>query len=165
LCSESVSIIRKFYTNDLPKINFKTSCEIHNTTHAAKLKDSPPDEVFKYPVRHTAKRNIRYSSVKHSLADTPKILLNLSGDLRPIYDSGEFGFTQAQMYLLTNNPHFVDILNSKLYQFVFKTCKWSGFNIDKVFHNIPYIDRPMTDTDIAELFELTDDELSILSAV
>ena len=164
LCSESVSIIRKFYTNDLPTVSFSKNFELHSSTHKSKISDTQTT-TFCFPIRHTTTRNIRYSSVKHSLTDASKILMNLSGDLRPVYDSGLLGFTEAQMYLLTNNPHFVDILNSKLYQFVFKTCKWSGFNIDKVFHNIPYIDRPMTDADIAELFELTDDELSILSAV
>lgn len=164
LSGESVGIIRKFYTNDLPKVSFSKNFELHSSTHKSKISDTQTT-TFCFPIRHTTTRNIRYSSVKHSLSDASKILMNLSGDLRPVYDSGLLGFTEAQMYLLTNNPHFVDILNSKLYQFVFKTCKWSGFNIDKVFHNIPYIDRPMPDAEIAELFGLTDDELSIINVV
>ena len=65
-----------------------------------------------------------------------KILLNLSVNLKPFYDNGKMGFTQAQMYLLTDKKDYVNILNRKLYTFVFKICKWSGFNIEKIYHDI-----------------------------
>jgi hypothetical protein len=157
---DTISIIRKFKENNLNKISFKTSCELHNTTHAAKLKDIEND-VFKFPVRHTTKRNIRYSSVKHSLQDNEKILLNLSGNLNPIYDDGKIGFTQAQMYLLTDKKEYVDILNSKLYKFVFNICKWSGFNIEKIYHNIPFIETKKTDNEIYNIFGLTEEEIKM----
>lgn len=37
--------------------------------------------------------------------------MNLSGNLKPIYDDGKMGFTQAQMYLLTNDSNFVEVIN------------------------------------------------------
>ena len=91
-----------------------------------------------------------------------KILLNLSGNLNPIYDDGIFGFTQAQMYLLTDKKEYVDILNSKLYKFVFAICKWSGFNIEKIYHNIPFIAENKNDNQIYKIFDLTEKEIKII---
>ena len=164
LCRESLSIIYKFYNNNFQKISFKTSCELHNTTHKNKIKDIK-DDVFKFPIRHTTKRDIRYSSIKHSLSDKNKILMNLSGNLKPIYDKGLLGFTQAQLYLLIENNNYVKILNSKLYMFIFKICKWSGFNIDKVYQNLPYIDLCFTDTELYEYFRLTSEEILLVEKV
>lgn len=161
LCKDSLGIIDKFYNNAFSKVSFKTSCELHNTTHKNKLQDKA-NEVFKYPVRHTTKRDVRYSSVLHSLSSKKKILMNLSGDLKPIYDDGCLGFTQAQLYLVVENSNYLAILNSKLYSFIFKICKWSGFNIDKVFINIPYIDKVLTDVEIYTYFGLSETEINLI---
>ena len=88
--------------------------------------------------------------------------MNLSGNLNPYYDDGKLGFTQAQLYLITNNETYIDILNSKLYKFIFNVCKWSGFNIEKVFHNIPYIEEIKTNEELYELFKLTKEEIEII---
>ena len=115
------------------------------------------DKEFMHPIRHTTKNNIRYSNKKHSLSDENKILMNLSGNLRPIYDNGNLGFTEAQMYLLTDNSNFIDVINSKMYSFIFKICKWSGFNIDKIFHNIPHINEEFIDDNTC-LFNISEEE-------
>jgi len=161
--NETINIIKKFMINDLEKISFKTSCELHNTTHKSKLNDTKTDE-YTYPIRHTTKRNIRYSKIKHTKQNEKKILMNLSGGLKPIYDNGELGFTQAQMYLLTDKKDYINILNSKLYKFVFKICKWSGFNIEKVYHNIPFIPIDKTDDEIFKMFHLTEEEIKIIES-
>ena len=158
---ETINIINKFINNKLPKVSFRTSCELHNTTHKNKLNDNKTD-VYIYPVRHTTKRNIRYSRIKHTKQDEKKILLNLSGNLNPIYDGGNMGFTQAQMYLLTDKTEYVNILNSKVYKFVFTICKWSGFNIEKIYHNIPFISENKSDDELYELFNLTKEEIKII---
>jgi hypothetical protein len=164
VCKESIDIINKFYNNDIEKISFKTSCELHNTTHKNKIKDEC-DEIFKYPIRHTSKRNIRYSNTKHSLSDKNKILINLSGELKVVYDDGKLGFTQAQLYLLTDNENYINTLKSKLFSFIFKICKWSGFNIDKVFNNIPFIQDKKTDNELYELFNLTKEEIELIESI
>ena len=69
------------------------------------------------------------------------------------------GFTQAQMYLLIDNDDYINILNSKLYTSIFNICKWSGFNIEKVFYNIPYIDN---EENIYDLLKLTRDEIDFI---
>jgi len=147
--------------NELPKVSFHTSCELHNTTHKNKLNDNKKDDYI-YPIRHTTKRNIRYSKIKHTKQDEKKILLNLSGNLNPIYDDGTMGFTQAQMYLLTDKKEYVNVLNSKLYKFVFAICKWSGFNIEKIYHNIPFITENKTDNELYKIFNLTEEEIKII---
>jgi hypothetical protein len=161
--NESINIIKKFMSNSLPKVSFATSCELHNTTHKDKLSDTKSD-TYIYPVRHTAKRNIRYSKVMHSKQKEKKILLNLSGNLVPIYDDGTIGFTQAQMYLLTDKKDYVNILNSKLYKFIFSICKWSGFNIEKIYHNIPFISENKSDDELYKIFNLTNEEITIIKS-
>ena len=159
--NETINIIKKFTNNDLEKVSFSTSCELHNTTHASKLNDNQIGDYI-YPVRHTTKRNIRYSTVAHSKQNDKKILMNLSGELKPIYDDGELGFTQAQLYLLTDKKEYLDILNSKLYKFVFSICKWSGFNIEKIYHNIPFIPTTKTDDELYKIFNVTPEEIEII---
>lgn len=161
--NETINIIKKFMNNEFPKVSFRTSCELHNTTHKNKLSDDKKED-YVYPVRHTTKRNIRYSKVKHTKQDEKKILLNLSGNLNPIYDDGTMGFTQAQMYLLTDEEEYVTILNSKLYKFVFTICKWSGFNIEKIYHNIPFIKEKQNDDELYKLFKLTEEEINIIES-
>lgn len=159
--NETINIIKKFMNNELPKVSFHTSCELHNTTHKDKLNDNKKDDYI-YPVRHTARRNIRYSKVKHTKQDEKKILLNLCGNLKPIYDDGNMGFTQAQLYLLTDKKEYINILNSKIYRFVFAICKWSGFNIEKIYNDIPFISENISDNEIYKIFNLTKEEIKII---
>jgi hypothetical protein len=88
--------------------------------------------------------------------------MNLSGNLKPIYDNGKLGMTEAQMYLLTDDEPYLQILNSKLYRFIFKICKWSGFNIDKIFHNIPYITEFVDEKNIYNIFNITEEEQKMI---
>jgi hypothetical protein len=121
---------------------------------------------FMHPIRHTTKNNIRYSYKKHSLSDENKILMNLSGNLKPIYDNGNLGFTQAQMHLLTDNSNFVEVINSKMYSFIFEICKWSGFNIELIFHDIAYINEEfIDDNQMYVLFNISEDEQLLIESV
>ena len=166
LCDKSLSILHKFYHNDFEKVSFKKNFELHSSTKKKNIRDVM-DKEFMHPIRHTTKNNIRYSDKKHSLSDKNKILLNLSGNLKPVYDDGRLGFTEAQMYLITDNSNFVKVINSKMYNFIFKICKWSGFNIDKIFHDIPHINEEfIDDKQIYVLFNISEEEqLLIESAV
>jgi hypothetical protein len=66
------------------------------------------------------------------------------------------------MYLLTDKKDYIDVLNSKLYTFIFTICKWSGFNIEKMYHNIPFIDTSKTDEQLYNIFNLTEEEIQII---
>lgn len=156
---ETFSIINKFYNNDLEKISFKTSCELHNSTKKMYLSDIKNEE-YKYPVKHLINK-IRYSSIKHNLSDKNKIIMNLSSNLKPYYDCGKYGITQSQLYYLTNDEKYVNILKSDVYTFMFKISKWAGFNIKQVFENIPYI-KYRKNTNLYKKFKLTNNEIELI---
>jgi SAM-dependent methyltransferase len=165
LCDKSLSILQKFYHNKFEKVSFNKNFELHSSTKKNNIRNVM-DKEFIYPIRHTTKNNIRYSDKKHSLSDKNKILLNLSGNLKPVYDDGKLGFTEAQMYLITDNSNFVGVINSKMYSFIFNICKWSGFNIDKIFHDIPYIREDfIDDNQIYKLFNITEDEKLLIETI
>jgi hypothetical protein len=161
ICKESLSIIKKFYNNTFPKISFSTSSELHATNKKSFISICD-NKTYIYPIRHTKTHSNLCSSVKHSLANKHKILMNISGNLDPFYDNGKFGLTQAQMYLLTNDKLFANLLKSKLYQFIFKICKWSGFNIQAIFENIPFIAQNLSDIDLYNLFKLKQSEIKLI---
>lgn len=161
LSDKSLSIIDKFYNNKFQKVSFESSSELHHWKKKELIGECNKKS-FKYPLLHTSSHNNICSKIKHSLASKNKILLNTSGYLKPIYDAGKYGFTEAQLYILTNNKNYVNTLNSKLYQFICKICKWSGFNSLSIFKNIPFIDNFTSDKDIYRLFKLTKDEIKLI---
>ena len=161
LSDKSLSIIDKFYNNKFQKVSFVSSSELHHWKKKELIGECNKKS-FKYPLLHTSSHNNICSKIKHSLASKNKILLNTSGYLKPIYDAGKYGFTEAQLYILTNNKNYVNTLNSKLYQFICKICKWSGFNSLSIFKNIPFIDNFTSDKEIYRLFKLTKDEIKLI---
>ena len=162
LNNHTISIIKKMKKEwEGEKVSFRTKSELHNTTKKAWLSNTESEE-HRYLTRHTTKYEPgRWSKVKHSLHDENKILLNLSGNLNPIYDNGTMGFTQAQMYLLTDNEEYVETLKSKLFKFVFKISKWSGFQIEKIFHDLPFV-CANTDEELYKIFNLTGEEIKMI---
>ena len=161
LSDKSLSIIRKFYNNKIPKVSFKKSGELDTHNKKSLIGECSKKEYI-YPIRHTTSSKNMCSSKKHSLADEKKILMNKPSELEPIYDSGKLGFTQNQLYLLTNNKKYVDVLNSRLYRFIFKICKWSGFNSLLIFKNIPYIEKFNNDDELYNYFKLTKKEIKMI---
>jgi len=163
LTKESLSIINKFYKNKLEKISFNSSSDLHH--HKKKENIGECNKKFIYPIRHTKKNYNLCSSIQHKLFNKNKILLNISGDLDPLYDNGKLGMTEAQMYLLTDKKKYVNILNSKLYKFIFQICKWSGFNILSIFKKIPFITENKTDEELYKIFKLTKDEIKLINEI
>ena len=47
-------------------------------------------------------------------------------------------------------------------QYILKTAKWSGFGNEKVFTSLPNLprDKKLSDEDIFNLFDLTEEEIS-----
>ena len=160
LTNISMSIINKFYNNNFNKVSFKRNTSYHSSTKKSIFSRNKTD-INCFEFKHTIKSSL-WSTIKHPLQDSKKILLNLSGNLNPVYDDGLFGFTEAQMYLLTDNENYVNTLNSNLYSFVFNICKWSGFNIEKTYHNIPFIGF-ISNEDMYNRFLLTTEEILIIN--
>ena len=57
--------------------------------------------------------------------------------------------------------HLADHLASKLFRYVFKTAKWSGFGNERVFDALPALplDRSLSDVDLFRMFQLTSEEV------
>jgi hypothetical protein len=162
LTNETINIIKKFKNNKLQKVSFGRQTKYHSSSKKH-LFNKKKDDIFKYEFKHTIKAS-KFCKEKHPNQNKQKILLNLSGNLNPIYDKGIYGFTEAQMYLLTDKEEYVNILNSNLYKFIFKICKWSGFNIEKIYHNIPFIPENKSDNELYKIFNLTEEEIKLIES-
>ena len=66
------------------------------------------------------------------------------------------------MYLITENINYINVLNSRLYKFIFKICKWSGFNIEKIYKNIPFINDFINNENLYMLFNLNKKEINLI---
>lgn len=162
ITNETINIIKKFMNNELPKVSFGRQTKYHSSSK--KHLFGTKNDTYKYEFKHTIKSS-KFCKEKHPEQDNKKILLNLSGNLNPIYDDGKYGFTEAQMYLLTDKKEYVNIINSKLYKFVFAICKWSGFNIEKIYHNIPFITEDKCDDELYKIFNLTKEEIKMIESL
>lgn len=67
------------------------------------------------------------------------------------------------MVILVKNDFEMDcyysMLDSKLYEFIAETAKWSGFLHQKIIYALPKLEmKTWTDSDIYDYFELTEQE-------
>ena len=85
--------------------------------------------------------------------------------MEPTYDNGKYGITENLLYLLTNKKNYINILNSKLFNFIFQICKSSGYHNPEIFKNIHFIQDNKTDKELYKIFKLTKDEIKIFSNV
>jgi hypothetical protein len=105
------------------------------------------DENFKYKTYHTTTK-IYYSDIKLELYDDTKILLNMSGYLKPEICS-ECNVTESKFYIKTNENDaklLIKLLKSNNIQQYLELCKYSGFNSRPVLENISYDN--LTDTQL-----------------
>lgn len=161
----SLSIHKKimFDTKDKMKVNFDyVNC--HNIllkTSNTLSKEKTTKHI--YPIFHTNKQ-IWYSSIKQNFSSLPKVLWTRSGYTKPFYDNGKYGITDMGYYILVSGElegnHISKILNSKVFNYIFTTAKWSGFGNEIVFTNLPNL-KSIKNTDfnsICGYFKLTKEE-------
>jgi adenine-specific DNA-methyltransferase len=169
LSKESISIIRKFYlSKHVSRFNMKADSSLHTSNKKEKL-SKEMDLKYRFPIKHTNVR-VLYSYEPHENQYVKKVLLSKSGKPIAEYDNKTFGTTEAMMYTQVRNDkegkNIEFLLNSKAYQFIFSICKWSGFNIQKVFYNIPYYDlASFTDEEIYKCLKLTKKEIKLIEEV
>jgi hypothetical protein len=46
-----------------------------------------------------------------------------------------------------------------------KICKWSGFNIDKIYKNIPYIKDFISNNNLYILFNVNKEEIDLINEI
>jgi site-specific DNA-methyltransferase (adenine-specific) len=142
-----------------------TTC--HSDHKHGKLSDTQ-DAVFKYKTWHTNAQT-RFSKVKSKDFDKHKIIWTLSGYFKPFYDDGNFGTTEVCQYILvadqTEANQILSYLNSKLYNFLITTGKWSGFLNGKLLCSLPKLSNKIwSDKQIYKHFGLTQEEIDYVEA-
>jgi len=166
-CEESLSIHKKVmfdYNNKLDVRYDYVTCHnvlIHRNDTISKTKT----DKHIYPIYHT-NNQIWYSQIRQDWANKKKVMWTRSGYTKPFYDDGKYGGTDMMYYIIVNSDNeglnLLHNLQSKLMQYIFKTAKWSGFGNEKVFTSLPNlpIDRKLSDEDIFNLFNLTEEEIT-----
>lgn len=146
------------------KFVFEQSCEAHT-----QYKDFSEEKVgkYKYPVRHTSPKNVFWVPNEHSWQNKKKVLVSRSGYLTPEYDGGKTGTTQDCFAIFVSSREIgtkiVRLLNSKLYVYLLKSLKTSGFNDKKILNEFPDVTENLknsfVDTDLYTHFKLTNEEI------
>jgi len=136
-----------------------------NKTHSTLSKVKTDTHI--HQVFHTNKQ-VWWSEIKQGIADKKKVIWTRSGYAKAFYDDGKFGITDLSYYVLVDSEeagkYLENILTSKLFTYIFKTAKWSGFGNDKVFYSLPKIPhKKYTDIELFTHFELTEEEITYLS--
>jgi hypothetical protein len=126
------------------------------------------DAVFKYKTWHT-NAQIRFSKIKSKDFDKNKIIWTLSGYFKPFYDNGTFGTTEVCQYIVVTDQveadQILSYLNSKLYNFLISTGKWSGFLNGKLLCSLPKLaNKTWTDNALYKHFGLTQEEINYVEA-
>lgn len=146
----------------------------YTTCHNILLKKS--DSISKektdkhiYPVFHT-NGQIWWSSKKQSFLNKKKVLWSRSGYTKPRFDDGNLGTTDMGYYVLVSSKEEGEsvekILNTELFQYIFKSAKWSGFGNEKVFLNLPDV-RGLninSEEDIYSHFNISEEEISFIQS-
>ncbi len=122
------------------------------------------DDLHPHPVFHT-NRSTWWSSERQSWACLKKVMWTRSGYTKPFYDAGELGGTDMVYYIEVDSEEdgisLSRFLNSKLFKYIFKTAKWSGFGNERVFTSLPKINHQQLkdDEDVYNYFGLDAEEV------
>ena len=126
-------------------------------------------DVHKYSVLHTNKQ-IWYSSIKQPFLASKKVMWSRSGYTIPFYDPGTLGGTDLVYYVFVDTDeeglNLTNNLNTKLFKYILKTAKWSGFGNDKVYYLLPKLPNvKYNDKTINKYFNLTNEEISYIDTL
>lgn len=150
-----------------PKLDVLCDTTCHSDHKHGKLSDTV-DAVFKHKTWHTNAQT-RFSKVKSKDFDKNKIVWTLSGYFKPFYDDGKIGTTEVCQYTLVKDQdeagNVLSYLNSKLYNFLIITGKWSGFLNGKLICSLPKLtNKKWTDKALYKHFGLTQEEINYVEA-
>lgn len=168
----SISIHKKVIFDTTEKLKVKFD---YVTAHNILLKKT--DKLSKcktkehiYPILHT-NAQIWYTREKQEWSDIKKVMWSRSGYTRPFYDPGTLGGTDMCYYIQVKNDtqgkNLESVLRSKLFTYVLKTAKWSGFGNEKVFLNLPTVDltKAYTDNDLYKIFNISNEEIEYIENI
>ena len=71
------------------------------------------------------------------------------------------GYAREERLACAEGEALAANLNTKLFRYVYKTAKWSGFGNERVFSRLPDIprDRTLTDHEMFQLFGISQEEV------
>jgi hypothetical protein len=150
-----------FSTENKIKFNFDLTYDIRRQPNK-KIVDSE----FQYPIYNTGSQ-ILYSKFKTKNFDSPKIIISLSGNLNPVFDSGRSGTANNSMHFCIDKDHsdfYLFLLKSKLFKFILKYSKYSGFFTKEVLWSLPDVfDKEIIeDSSLYSYFNLTQEEIDLI---
>jgi len=160
------TIIRKIST-----IGSSYKCYISSDCHKNKPYVSTKSSTYKYPLYNTSANPFTYYSSKpHIDQYKKKVIMSNSGKLEPFYDDGKYGTTQDAMYIIVNTKREGDIivkaLNTKLFKFIIKICKWSNYRNDvKLFNYFKYPTIMLNNNNINKYYNLSFSEIEYLGTI
>jgi hypothetical protein len=125
-----------------------------------------PEEEYIYPVYNTGVQ-VRYSNFKTSYHDKKKVIISGSGNLNPIYDDGVYATSNNTLHMIVDSDKegnkIVSLLNSKLYKFLLKYSKYSGFFTKEVLWSLPNVDlEEINDINLYKYFKITEEEVALI---
>jgi hypothetical protein len=165
LSKDALGIVNKFFKHNFDSITFKKNCWANDFYNPKNKHLFGGVGEYEYPVLMSTTKGLGSSKEKDPITDKKKIIMSFSGNNYPQYDDGLLGTTSIYMVALCDNKHYVEVLNSKLYRFIFKVCKWCGFCNNLTYKNIPYIDYFKNDEDIYNKFNLTEEERRLIDYI
>lgn len=163
-CSTSMQIHRKVMWGDTPRLKVEFD---YVTCHNLRLADTlskTRTRTHKNLIFHTNSQTW-YSSVTKPWFFRNKVMWTRSGYTKPFADYGTMGGTDMVYYVTTKTQRQANVLahnlNLRLFQYVYKTAKWSGFGNEIVFQSLPQVptDRKLKDAELYALAGLTAEEV------
>ena len=166
LTSEVISIQRKLFVN-------KDTGFLRKDREYQKLDvNEKVSSIYKYPIKIKYNKTV-YSSAEHLYQNNLKVLLFRAGNLNPTFDNGENGVGADALCKVVNSVEeglkLVNLYKSKLFTFLIKVTKYSGYNNQQII-NLMYMDvnkltNNFTDYELYDYFKLTEDEIKYIENI
>ena len=164
LSINTLSIVKKFFNK--PSIGVTNMRgEGFHSSHSKRVSKEKKTG-FNFPLADTSAKYKNgqwlWASEKHPYQDIKKVIISESGYLGPMYDNGTLGTTEHSFIIPVSTQkegeRIVELLDSKLYKFVMKVCRWGSANHKYVIANLP----GCTSGNVYDYFGLTQDEIDLV---
>ena len=136
---DTIELVGKI-TNNSNKLHIERVRQLDTSANTKKHLSTKENDIFKYITYHTSTKTY-YSDIKLDIYDKTKILLNMSGYLKPTVVNN-CNITESKFYILPSNSDECDkiikLLNSTEVIEYLKLCKYSGFNSRPVLESISF---------------------------
>lgn len=125
-----------------------------------------PEDQEQYKIYNTA-NSFASSHKEPENAKIKKVVVSVPSKLQAIYDDGKYGCSINSGWLLVKDEIeakvYIDAINSKYIQTVFKLCKYSGFNNILLLKSFPKIING-NDKSIYDQFNLDSEEIDFIES-